>query len=219
MKAVMKKILSYMKEIVLDRVVLIDIPLEFGVRDSTLLKTLIEMVASDPGFILNYDSLSNKLGRSRQTIMNYIFYLEYSLIIRTVKNMRPGFLSTSRKMRKVYFTNNAFQFAIRGLAYKDMGKIAEGAVMQAALPDNYYREGNEEIDFLLNQDGKLVPIEVKYGAGEVNKFSHLLRKLGFSDGIMVSGDEYKMYEKDGVRVRVVPLWLFVLFHDRIAELR
>ena len=86
-----EKILSYVKDIVLDRIILIDIPLEFGVRDAALLKTLVEMVASDPGLTLNYDSLSKKLGRSKQTIMNYISYLEYSLIIKTVKNM--SFLS------------------------------------------------------------------------------------------------------------------------------
>ena len=60
-----EKILSYIREIVLDRIILIDIPEEFGVRDLSLLKTLVEMVASDPGLILNYDSLSRKLGKSK----------------------------------------------------------------------------------------------------------------------------------------------------------
>ena len=214
-----EKILSYVKDIVLDRIILIDIPLEFGVRDAALLKTLVEMVASDPGLVLNYDSLSKKLGRSKQTIMNYIFYLEYSLIIKTLKNMRPGFLSTSRKMRKVYFTDSAFQFAIRGQIYEHPGKVAENAVLQAAGPDNYYRDGNEEIDFLLNREGNMIPIEVKYGVYELNKFIILVKKLGLSYGIIVSKDEFEIHEKGDVRICIIPLWLFALYHDRIDDLQ
>jgi predicted AAA+ superfamily ATPase len=213
-----EKILSYVKEIVLDRIVLIDIPWEFGVRDTALLKTLIEMLASDPGLILNYDSLSKKLGKSKQTIINYIFYLEYSLIIKIIKNLRPGFIATSRKMRKVYFTNSAFQFAIHGTKYENLGKVAENAVLQAVGPDNYYRDGNEEIDFLLNLNGKIIPIEVKYGAYELNKFVNLIRKLGLSYGIIISKDDYAIHEKDGVRVHIIPLWLFLLYYDRIEDM-
>ncbi|MHB8371384.1 MAG: ATP-binding protein [Thermoplasmataceae archaeon] len=213
-----EKILSYVKEIVLDRIVLIDIPWEFGVRDTALLKMLIEMIASDPGLILNYDSLSKKIGKSKQTLINYIFYLEYSLIIKTIKNLRPGFIATSRKMRKVYFTNSAFQFAIHGSMYENLGKVAENAVLQAAGPDNYYRDGSEEIDFLLNLKGKIIPIEVKSGAYELNKFVNLTRKLGLSYGIIISKDDYAIHDKDGVRVHVIPLWLFLLYYDRIEDI-
>ena len=213
-----EKILSYVKSIVLDRIVLIDVPEEFGIRDTDLLKKLVEMIASDPGFMLNYDSLSKKLGRSKQTIINYIFYLEYSLVIKTVKNMRPGFLSSSRKMRKVYFTNSAFQFAARGLTYDNLGKVAENAVFQASSPDNYYREGQEEIDFLITRDGKVIPIEVKYGAYEADRIITLVKKLGLSYGIIVSRDEYRIHERNGVKIRIIPLWLFVLYPYRIEEI-
>ena len=213
------KILSYVKSIVLHRIVLIDVPEEFGIRDTDLLKKLVEMVASDPGFMLNYYSLSKKLGRSKQTIINYIFYLEYSLVIKTVKKMRPGFLSSSRKMRKVYFTNSSFQYAAHGLTYDNLGKVAENAVFQTASPDNYYREGQEEIDFLITRDGKVIPIKVKYGTYEPDRIITPVKKLCLSYGIIVSRDEYKNYERNGVKIRIVPLWLFLLYPDRIDEIQ
>ena len=44
--------------------------------------------------------------------------------------------------------------------------MAENAVLQATSPDNYHREALEEVDFLITLDGKVITIEVKYGALE-----------------------------------------------------
>ena len=214
-----EKILSYIREIVLDRIILIDIPEEFGVRDLSLLKTLVEMVASDPGLILNYDSLSRKLGKSKQTLINYILYLEYSLVVKTIKNLRPGFLATSRKTRKIYFTNSAFQSAIKGLAYDDPEKSAENMVMQSADLENYYREGNDEIDFLWIRKGQVIPVEVKYGAYQLDRVVDVLKKIGLHKGIIVSKDQYAVRKKEEVEIQVIPIWLFVLFNDRLDEIR
>lgn len=214
-----EKILSYIREIVLDRIILIDIPEEFGVRDLSLLKTLVEMVASDPGLILNYDSLSRKLGKSKQTLMNYIFYLEYSLVVKTIKNLRPGFLATSRKMRKIYFTNSAFQSAIKGLSYDDPEKSVKNMVMQSADLENYYREGNDEIDFLWIRKGQVIPVELKYGAYQLDRVVGVLKKIGLHKGIIVSKDQYAVRKKEEVEIQVIPIWLFVLFNDRLEEIR
>jgi predicted AAA+ superfamily ATPase len=121
-------------------------------------------------------------------------------------------------MRKVYFTNSSFQFAVHGLSCDNLGKVAENAVLQAVSPDNYYREDKDEIDFLITLDGKVVPIEVKYGSYEPDRIITLIKKLDLSHGIIVSGDEYRITEKNGVKIRIVPLWLFVLYPYRIEEI-
>ena len=213
-----EKIATYVKEIVLDRILLVDIPQEFGIRDISLMRTIVELIASNPGFIINYDSLSKKLGRSKQTLMNYFFYLEYSLIIGTVQNMRPGFLSTSRKMKKAYFSSSAFQLALRRQNYTDRGKLYGSIVFQSVYPDRYYREGNEEIDFILLDDKEITPLEVKSGNFDLKKFTKLLEKLDLSSGIIISDGEFRIYKEDGITVKIIPLWLFILFPTRISEL-
>ncbi len=212
-----EKVLSYVRDIVLDRILLKDIPEEFGIRDIPLLRTLLGLIASEPGFIINYDSLSKKLGRSKQTIMNYIFFLEYSLIVKTVENTRPGFLATSRKMRKVYLTSSGFVFAISGTPYTNNGKIAESAVVQAISPVNYYREGNKEIDFIWIRGNLVIPIEVKYGNYDVKNFISIIKGLNLKKGIIVSRDKFEKYEESGFIIGVIPLWLFILFPEKIDE--
>ena len=122
-------------------------------------------------------------------------------------------------MRKIYFTNSAFQSAIKGLAYDDPEKSAENMVMQSADLENYYREGNDEIDFLWIRKGQVIPVEVKYGAYELDRFVGVLKKIGLHKGIIVSKDQYSVKRKDEVEIQVIPIWLFVLFNDRLDEIR
>lgn len=83
-----RKITEYNKALVIDRIVSIDILQEFEIRDLALLKQLVEMILEKPGLIINYDKLSSTLGRSRVTVTTFVWYLEYSSLIRLIGNYR-----------------------------------------------------------------------------------------------------------------------------------
>ncbi|MEM2637186.1 MAG: ATP-binding protein, partial [Candidatus Korarchaeota archaeon] len=74
------RIVEYIKNSVIDRVILRDIPVAFKVRDVSLMETLLDMVLSSPGCVINVNSLSRDLGKSKITISNYLKYLEVSLL-------------------------------------------------------------------------------------------------------------------------------------------
>jgi len=98
------------------------------------------------------------LKRSKPTIINYISYLEYALILKLVRNLRPGFIATSRKMRKAYLSNVAFSYI--SAAPEDLGKVIENLILQELEAEYYFRDNATEIDFIL-KNGKIVPVEVK----------------------------------------------------------
>lgn len=134
-----------------------------------LLKTLTELIARNPGQRINYDALAKDLKRSKPTIISYINYLEYALILRLVRNLRPGFLATSRKMRKAYMSNAAFSYIFS----PELGKVIENLILQELDAEYYFRENNAEIDFILNRQ-KQLPMEIKYGKVELKQFLHAL---------------------------------------------
>jgi hypothetical protein len=213
-----EKITNYIKNTVIDRILHIDLPLEFGLKDTELLKTILELTAKNPGFIVNYDSLSKDLKRSKQTVMSYFWYLEYALIIKLVSNIRPGFLSTSRKMRKAYLTNTAFALACERTPGEDVyGKLLENLVLQELDAEYYFRMKNTEIDFIAKKDGKMTPIEVKYGKVDVKEFAGALDKVGLKRGIIVTKDVFREEEVEGKKITLAPAWLFALFKDNILE--
>jgi len=198
---------NYIKNTVLERIIYRDLPLEFGLKDVELLRTLVEMVAREPGMIINFDRLSRDLGRSKVTIINYFEYLKYGLIIREVKNLRPGFLVASRKAKKAYPYNPAFCFAYRQDFYqkKVLERIAE-TVVASSLNAIYYFRNSFEVDFILKRGTKIIPLEVKYGQIETGSIDRFLEKFNQEKGIIISKDVAE--ERD--RLKIIPIWQFLL---------
>jgi predicted AAA+ superfamily ATPase len=192
---------------VLDRIVSQDLPLEFGLKDVPLLKTLLEMFCHDPGMIANVESISRDLGRNKITIGNYIEHLKYSLLIFEVKNLRGGVLASSRKNKKIYPASTAFCFAYREDFFSDstLGKVAEAAVATHLSAQYYYLNGFE-VDFVKKTSGKNIPIEVKYGAKDEGQLKKFMEKFNAKNGVLVSKDILAP-GKQGICI--LPLWLFL----------
>jgi predicted AAA+ superfamily ATPase len=205
-----EKIRIYLRNNVIERIILVDLPAEFGIKDMELLKILVELVARNPGLRINYDALSRDLKRSKPTIINYFSYLEYALILKLVRNIRPGFMATSRKLKKAYPYNVAFA---RLFASEDtFGKVIENAILQELGADYYFRNNATEIDFILKmRNEKIVPVEVKYGKVELTKFQRALDKIGLDFGFVITKDIYKEEVIKGKRILLIPAWAFVLF--------
>lgn len=214
-----EKITKYLRNNVIERIIYIDLPAEFGIKDMELLKTLVELVARNPGLRLNYDALSRDLDRSKPTIINYIAYLEYALMLKLVHNLRPGFMATSRKLRRAYAGNVAFSCMFM-FAEKDPGKVVENLVLQELDARYYFRNKSVEIDFILkNGNGKIVPIEVKYGKvePELKQFIRALDKIGLDYGIVVTRDVYREAKINGKQILMIPVWAFLLFKHEFLE--
>jgi len=203
-----EKVMNYLRNNVLERIILIDLPSEFGIKDMELLKTLTELVAGNPGMVINYDALAKDLRRSKPTIINYINYLEYALILKLISNLRPGFLATSRKMRKAYMSNAAFSF----IYSHEIGKVMENLVLQELDAEYYFRKNKAEIDFILNKEKRL-PIEIKYGKVELKQFLRALDKVELDCGIVVTKDIYREEKIDDKRIIMIPAWAFLLFKE------
>ncbi len=214
------KISDYIKNAVIERILMIDLPSEFGLKDPRLLKTLVEMTAHNTGFILNYDSVSKSLQQSKPTLINYVNYLEYAIVIKLVKNLRRGFLSTSRKMKKMYFSNAAFCFPYSRAQINEsnFGKIIENAVLQETDAEYYYREGSVEIDFILKTATSIIPVEVKYGKEiDIQKFASIVKALDVDFGLIITKDFFKDTLIDGVRIVAVPVWVFLSFKEKFLK--
>jgi len=206
-----EKIKSYIKNSVIERIIYRDLPIEFGLKDVELLKILIEMVAKNPGMILNYDKLSQDLKRNKRTIINYISYLEYAMILRLVYNYRRGFIVSSRKLKKVYLTNSSLSFVFVDNFYSEsfLEKIIEELVINEINAKNYYRN-NYEIDAVIKTKKGIVPIEVKYGGIDTKGMIKFLKEFRIKKGIIVTRDKFKEEIVNNKKISSIPIWIFLL---------
>jgi len=210
-----EKIRNYVKNNVIERIIYRDLPEEFGIKDYELLRTLIEMIAREPGMTVNFDALSRDLHRNKKTIMDYFFYLEYAMLVRFLANYREGFLVSSRKLKKAYIANTAvsFVFVENFYAGSFLEKIAENSAVIAADAKNYYRN-KYEVDMILKKGKETIPVEVKYGKPEMDSMLKFLSESGLKGGIIVTKDIFEEKTINKKKIFLVPLWRFSLAKER-----
>lgn len=213
-----KKIKLYVKNNVIERIIYRDLPSEFGLRDSELLKTLIEIVSKNPGMILNYDKLSKDLKRNKKTIIDYFHYLEYAMLFRLVYNYRKGFLVSSRKLKKVYPTNSALSFSFVDNFYSEafLEKVVESIVINWVDARNYYRN-KYEIDIIIKKDAQILPIEIKYGGVEARGMMQFLKEFDIKKGLIITKDLLKKETKDNKKISFVPVWAFIISKEEFLK--
>lgn len=209
-----EKIKSYIKNNIIESIIYKDLPKEFGIKDYELLKTLIEMAANNPGMTINFDRLSKDLKRNKKTIIDYFFYLEYSMLFRIIANYRKGFLISSRKMKKVYLTNTSIPFAFVENFYsnKFMEKLAENFAVIESGAKNYYRN-KCEIDIILKYGKNIIPIEVKFGGIETKGIEKFCREFAIKNAIILTKDIFKTVTSNKKEIIMIPIWVFSLFKE------
>ena len=182
------RVSEYVRNSVLDRVTLKDIPAVFGPKDTLLLGRLFRVLVSAPGTMANVNELAGDLGADRVTVSRYLRSLEGSLLLRGLGNYRPSARSESRKLRRYYPATTSMVFALAKRAYdENPGAVLETYVVNALRATRYYRKGGKEVDAVLG-DGE-VCVEVKLGADrrDAKRFSRAADELGAARKVLVYG--------------------------------
>ena len=190
--------------------------------------TLIELLKKIPDIVgqqFSWNSLNNDLNSisSSNTVQSYIQILGMNFIISTLFFLDPSKRSIRpKKQKKIYPVDPVISKVIESLSGKkiDRGNYIESIVLENLLkfssrkteglnlyygPYYWYSEKKKEIDFLVEQDSALYPIEVKF-QNKVNKSDYSTLKRNFNKGILLSKDTAF---KDG-NITVIPVFLFLL---------
>jgi predicted AAA+ superfamily ATPase len=213
-----EKIRSYIKLSVIDRIIYKDVPSQFGRTDVELLEKLVDIFLKNPGSVLNFDNLARDLGRDKKTIIKYVYYLRFSLLLNFVSNYRISILAASRKNKKIYPAASSLAFALYGNFYSQiMGSMMEAAFCHETDARYYFRKGKKEIDFLIMRKNKIIPVEIKSGdyQKELVGYASVMNGLDLKKGIMLTTDKFGEFSKNGIKILLYPLWVFVVFMEEI----
>ena len=152
-----------------------------NITDLIVFERFIKLLAGRSGQELNNSALAVETGVDVKTIQSWIGILESSFIIYLLKPHFKNFNKTIVKRPKVYFYDTALVCYLLGIrnvsqlkTHPLRGSIFEGMVVtellkkrtNAGLPINlyYWRDKTgHEIDVIIDNGGKLLPIEIKSG--------------------------------------------------------
>lgn len=158
-----------------------DVRLIKNITDLSLFKKFLNLCAARTGQLLNVSSLAQDCGINHKTAESWLSILEASFIIYLLRPHHKNYNKRVIKMPKIYFYDTGLLCSLLGLTNKEhlknhylKGGIFESFIIsefikyrynQGMKPNIYFwrdKAGNE-IDLLIEEPNKLIPIEIKSG--------------------------------------------------------
>ena len=110
--------------------------------------------------------------------------------------------------------STAVSFALVENFYSDgfLERIAENFAIIETGAKNYYRN-RHEVDIILKSEGKILPIEVKFGEAETKSVLLFLDEFDLKKAIILTKELFDEKSLDGKEILLVPLWAFSLIKE------
>jgi len=185
-----------------------DLPITFSINYPELLYKIVKIIASRPGIYLDYKNIAQDLKYDQRTISDYISYLEYSMLVKKVFNFSGSYITSEKKIKRAYLANSAFNYAVSDFSY-----IVEQYFINFLKARYFYRNPQkEEIDIILKDKEKSLPVEVKIK----NKISRedlipifkFLRKFNLKKGFIITKNIENVYINNDCSIIAIPYWKY-----------
>jgi hypothetical protein len=164
-------------------------------RDLSQFQKFLVLLAGRVGQAVNFAALAGDVGVSSTTVKHWLSVLKASYVLFEL----PPFFENVRKRvvksPKVFFTDvglaafllgihtepQAYRDPLRGSLYENLviAEIVKAALNRGIVPEVYFFRdfhGNE-VDLLIRENGRLIPIEIKSGETFALDFTHGLEKF------------------------------------------
>jgi hypothetical protein len=185
---------NYINDSLIETSISRDILMMTRVDKPALLKRLFELGCNYSGQILSFTKVVGQLqdAGNTTTLSHYLKLLNDSGLLGGIEKYASDIVRKRGSIPKFQVYNNALLSAQIGETFhqaihnsKLWGRLAESAVgahlMNQSVTERfkvyYWRERNEEVDFILERNSKLIAIEVKTGRRGENKGIQVFSKM------------------------------------------
>jgi hypothetical protein len=183
---------------------------------------LVQYMSAQTGGLCKVNEVSKNVRLSRYFVEKYLFALEETYILST---LRPYFVNLGKaivKTPKYYFCDTGIRNAVFGQfdaleARRDTGILIENFVFNELIKavDKerlwFYRTTTgAEVDFLYIAGERATPIEIKYSRARQDSVPKVFRTIhryhAFPRGIVVTKDSLREYDDNGMHIVFQPAW-------------
>jgi len=205
-----EKIKMYIKEGIRDKILYKDIPSIFKIKDISILNSILENITENPGQLIEILNFSREYKISRITMANYLRYLEDSFLIKKLYNFSKNKRKIERKLKKYYPTLISINLLFSEDSFSK-SKVFENVMINQIKADFFWRDSyKDEVDMVLDE-GKIIPVEVKYG--EIKNIKGLLKFMNLfaiEKGFVISKEQEKKQIYDSKEILIIPAWKWLL---------
>ncbi len=171
-------------------------------------------------------SRRNGLPVSKRTVANYFHHLQESFFVVAVRKFSFSPRKRAMNPRKVYLIDTGFA-SIGGAFTENRGRILENAVAVELLRrgvEFYYFKGRRECDFMVKRGvSAACAVQVCWEITDSNRKREVgglleaCRAAGISSGVILTYDQEGAFEEEGMEIRMVPVWKWMLGLGGIDE--
>jgi predicted AAA+ superfamily ATPase len=216
----------YIRNDIIDKVLLRDLPSLYGIKDVQELNSLFTTIAFNSGNEFTYEQLSINSGVAKNTIKRYIEYLEAAFLIRVINKIDQSAKKFKRATSfKIYLTNPSLRGALFSPIQKDddfIGNMVETAIFSqwghnTGFTPFYARWKNGEVDIVSLSNTKQKPIwavEIKWSNRYVKSLQKLsslksfCKKNNLDRTLVTTLDIEEIKEDDGLTYDFTPCSLY-----------
>lgn len=199
---------SFVKTSIIETVIDKDILLNHTVKSPALFKQAFEMLSSYPAQEISYTKLLGQLQDKGNTelIKHYLYLYEGAFLIKALDKFSTNKLKLKASSPKILPLAPAFYYLniLEDYRSEERGRVFEALVgaqlVRTGLELYYWREKNDEVDFVLKRGRALWAIEVKSGRRKnksgLEKFKSLFPSAVL---VIIDRDNYEAFEKDPIQ--------------------
>lgn len=188
------------------------------VEKSDTFSSLLKIIGSQIGQLINVTELSSTLRLSHQTLQKYLWYLEQTYIIRKSTPFHTNVRSEITKSPVYYFTDIGLRNYLLGLFdIPEIPSMLAGHLFENTIynhlqkPVHFWRTTDgAEVDFVIHTPLFPTPIEAKYRElikPEISRsYQNFLSKYNPKTGYIVHLGKEMRRQNNNTNVRFLPFW-------------
>ena len=219
-----RKILSDYLELIVFK----DIAERHNIANTSLLKHLNKYCFTNIATLVSFTKLYNDFRSqgfkvSKDTIFNYMAYLEEAYALFTVPIFRNSIKEEQRNPKKIYAIDNGFKKIYDYAIGEDKSKLYENIVflyLRRQSKNIYYYKGVQEVDFYARLDDKEMLVNVSYEIKdektrqrEVNGLLEAMEYFKLDTAYLITKDEKSDLALEEKRIFVIPLYEWMLLEQ------
>ncbi len=208
----------------LDLVIYKDVVERYTIRNQSLLKHLIKYMFVNMGTLVSVNKLYNdyksqgyKVGKD--TLIDYIAYLQEAYAIFTTAIYRNSVREEQRNPKKLYVIDNGFKKLFSISLSEDYSKLYENMAflhLRRKSSEIYYFKGKQEVDLYMHDDQTYL-VNVAYTIEDEKTREREIQALlegmvyfHLNRAYLVTKSRDETIEIDGKEIVVVPMWKWLL---------
>ena len=211
----------------LDLIVYKDILERYNIKNHSLLKHLIKHLFVNMGTLIsfnklynNYKSLGYKVGKD--TLFDYISYLQEAFTLFTVPIHRHSVAEETRHPKKLFAIDNGFKKLFSISASGDYSKLYENLAflhLRRTNQEIYYFKQKQEVDFYYSNEKKYL-INVSYDISNPATFkrgtSALIEAMDYyaiNQSYLITSEAEDVITTQSKHIKIIPMWKWLLLEN------